>query len=81
MRRHGCWTPAPFFATEGLGRQQHLTATAIIINGCMTFRVYASCVRSRMIYRNETRPLLADVGLKFERTEMIRWLCGVSMKN
>ena len=23
-----------------------------------------------MTYRSETRPLLADVGLKFERTEM-----------
>ena len=28
-------------------------------------------------------PLLADVGLKFERAEMqmIRWMCGVSMKD
>ena len=46
-------------------------------------RVYASCVRSSMTYRCETRPLLADVGLKFETTEMqmIRWRCGVSMKD
>ena len=29
-------------------------------------RVYASCVRSSMIYGSETRPLLVDVGLKFE---------------
>ena len=30
---------------------------------------------------SETRPLLVDVGLKFERTEMqmIRWMCGISM--
>ena len=33
-------------------------------------RVFASCVRSSMTYGSETRPLLADVGLKFERTEM-----------
>ena len=28
-------------------------------------------------------PLLADVGLKFERAEiqMIRWMCGVSLKD
>ena len=28
-------------------------------------------------------PLLADLGLKFERAEiqMIRWMCGVSMKD
>ena len=36
-----------------------------------------------MTYRNETMPLLVDVGLKFERTDMhmIRWMCGVSMKD
>ena len=28
--------------------------------------VYASCVRSSMTYGRETRPLLVDVGLKFE---------------
>ena len=32
--------------------------------------VYASCVRNSMTYGNETRPLLVDVGLKFERAEM-----------
>ena len=32
-------------------------------------RVYASCVRSIMTYRSETRPLLVDVGLKFERAD------------
>ena len=48
-------------------------------------RLYASCVRSSMTYRSETRPLLVDVGLKFERTrnemQMIRWMCGISMKD
>ena len=36
-----------------------------------------------MIYGSETRPLLADVGLKCERAEMqiIRWMCDVSMKD
>ena len=31
-----------------------------------------------MTYGSETRPLLVDVGLKFERAEMqmIRWMCG-----
>ena len=48
----------------------------------MKGRVYASCVRSSIIYRSETMPLLGDVGLKFERSEMqmIRCMCGVSMK-
>ena len=32
----------------------------------MKGRVYASCVRSTMIYGRETRPLLVDVGLKFD---------------
>ena len=36
-----------------------------------------------MIYGSETRPLLVDVGLNFERTEMqmIRWMCGGSRKD
>ena len=60
-----------------------LAATARIRNGWMKFRVYASCVRSSMTYGSETRPLLVDVGLKFERAEMqmIRWMCGISMKD
>ena len=51
------------------------------IQNQMNGRVYASCVRSSMNYRSETRPLLADVGLKFERAEiqMIRWMWCVSM--
>ena len=36
----------------------------------LLLRLYASCVRSSMIYGSETRPLLANVGLKFERAEM-----------
>ena len=36
-----------------------------------------------MSYGSETRPLLVDVGLKFERAEMqmIRWRCGIFMKD
>ena len=36
-----------------------------------------------MTYGIETMHLLADVGLKFERADMqmIRWMCGVSMKD
>ena len=49
----------------------------------MKGRVYASCVRSSITYGSETRPLLVNVGLKFEKAEMqmIRWRCGVSMKD
>ena len=48
----------------------------------MKGRVYASYVRNSMTYGSETRPLLVDVGLKFERAEMqmIRWMCGISLK-
>ena len=48
----------------------------------MKGRVYASCVRSSMTYGSETRPLLADIELKFKRVEMqmIRWMCSVSLK-
>ena len=38
----------------------------------MKGRVYASCSRSRI----ETRPLLVDVGLKFERAEMQEMIDG-----
>ena len=36
-----------------------------------------------MTYGSETRLLLVDIGLKFERAEMqmIRWMCGISMKD
>ena len=36
-----------------------------------------------MIYGNQIRLMLVDVGLKFERAEvqMIRWMCGISMKD
>ena len=36
-----------------------------------------------MIYGSETMPLLADAGLRYERAEvqMIRCVCGVSMKD
>ena len=36
-----------------------------------------------MTYGSETRPLLADIGLNFERAEiqMIEWMCGVSLKD
>ena len=49
----------------------------------MKGRVYASCVRSSMPYGSETRSLLVDVGLKFERAEIqvIRWMCGISLKD
>ena len=49
----------------------------------MKGRVYASCVLSSMTCGSETRPLLANIGLKFERAEiqMIRWMGGVSMKD
>ena len=45
--------------------------------------MYASCVRSSLIYGSEARPLLADVCLKFEGAAMtlIRWKCVVSMKD
>ena len=36
-----------------------------------------------MTYGGETRPLLVDVRLKFERAEMqmIRWMCDISLKD
>ena len=58
-----------------------LTSRALPLE--MKVRVYASCDRSSMHYGSETRPLLVDVGLKFERAEMqmIKWMCGISLKD
>ena len=45
--------------------------------------MYASYARNSMTDGSETRPLLADLRLMFEREEMqmIMWMCGVSMKD
>ena len=58
-------------------------ATARIRNGWMKFWEILPFLTSRappleMKGRVYARPLLADVGLKFERAEMqmIRWMCG-----
>ena len=39
--------------------------------------------QKQLTYGSETRPLLVDVGLKFERAEMqmIIWMCDISMKD
>ena len=49
----------------------------------MKGRVYDSCVRSSMTFGSEPMPLLVDVRLQIERAEMqmIRWMCGISMKD
>ena len=40
------------------------------------------CQLCQKQHGSETRPLLVDVELKFERAEMqiIRWMCGISLK-
>ena len=70
-----------------------LAATARIRTGWMKVRNLFPYLTSRasplemkgisMTYGSETRPLLADVGFKFERAEMqrIRWMCSISMKD
>ena len=70
-----------------LGMNEVSRAFAIsVIQRCpasMIGRVYASRVKSSLIYGSETRPLLTDVWLKFEGAAMmmIRWKCVVSMKD
>ena len=46
----------------------------------MKGRVYASCVRSSMTYGSETRSLLVDVGLTFQKRRDADG-CGISMKD
>ena len=42
--------------------------------------VYASCIRSCMIYGSETWPMKVEHEIKMERAEsrMLRWMCGIS---
>ena len=59
-----------------------LAATARIRNGWMKFRELLPFLYNIMTYGSETRSLLVNVGLKFERAEMqmFRWMCGISMR-
>ena len=45
----------------------------------MKGRVYASGVRSNMVYVSEARPFRVDDGLERADMQMIRWMCGVFM--
>ena len=76
------WKSNPEDTLDGYGRAD-LAVTSRIRNGwkkiqqIMPFltssalaQVYVSCVRSRMSYGDDTRLLLADVGLMFEKADM-----------
>ena len=47
----------------------------------MKGQVYASCIRRSMIYGNETRFLLVDVGLQFKRADYKMDVCCFHEKN
>jgi hypothetical protein len=46
-------------------------------------RLYSACVQSVMIYGSETWPMKLEALQRLERTEkmMIRWMCGVTLKD
>ena len=46
-------------------------------------KVYKACVQRVLVYGSETWPVKTDVMHSLERTErmMVRWMCGVSLKN
>ena len=46
-------------------------------------KVYKTCVQRTMVYGSETWPMKKEDMQRLERTErmMVRWLCGVSLKN
>ena len=46
-------------------------------------RLYSACVQSVMIYGSETWPMKLETLQRLERTEkmMIRWMCGVTLKD
>ena len=82
---YGCVKRFCYLGDTLEGNGADLAATARIRNGCIKFRgsftfltsritpldrVDVGCVRSSMTLGSETRPLLIDVGLKFERAEI-----------
>jgi len=46
-------------------------------------KVYNACVQRVLVYGSETWPVKTDDMQRLERTErmMVRWMCGVSLKN
>ena len=50
---------------------------------CIKGRIYSACVQSVLIYGTETWAMKADVLRSLKRTEpmMVRWMCGVSLKD
>jgi len=44
-------------------------------------KIYATCVRSCLLYGSETWPMKLEHEVKSNRTEMsmIRWICGVKL--
>jgi hypothetical protein len=46
-------------------------------------KVYRACVQRVLVYGSETWPMKVDDMHRLERTErmMVRWMCGVSLKN
>lgn len=46
-------------------------------------KVYKACVRSVMVYASETWPMKLEDQQRLERAEMmmVRWMCGVTVKN
>jgi hypothetical protein len=46
-------------------------------------KVYKTCVQRTMVYGSETWPMKKEDMQRLERTErmMVRWMCGVSLKN
>ena len=54
-------------------------ATSLNIRG----EIYATCVRSVMLYGSETWPVKVEDSQRLHRNEMsmIRWMCGVSLKD
>ena len=49
----------------------------------MKGKVYKTCVQRTMVYGSETWPMKKEDMQRLERTErmMVRWMCGVSLKN
>ena len=46
-------------------------------------KIYKACVQSVMVYDSKKWPMIVDDRQRLKRTEkvMVRWMCGVNLKN
>ena len=66
---------------QGVG--SNLDLQRCVIESERQKKIYKACVQRVLIYGSETWPMKVEDMQRLKRTEhmMVRWMCGVSLKN